>query len=135
MSSEKPIADVVAEGVREHYTRAEHHADSPAHEVRESRRRVRSALERHAVGRDNAMPGSALADLVPLRETTVRDIVAELRDDPEGPPIGNCADGYYVIATTAELEDYVAGMKDTIATKRERLQANVKAFNRRQQYE
>lgn len=114
-------------------TRSEHHADSPAPTVRESRRVVRRALERHAVGRDAAIHGSDLADLVPIAATTVRDLVAELRDDPDGPPIGNCADGYFVIADATELADYVRGMKDEIATKRERLQANVRAFNRRQQ--
>ena len=112
-------------------SRAEHHADSPAHRVRQSRARVRAALERNAVGRENALPGTDLAALTPLKATTVRDIIAELRDDPEGPPIGNCSDGYYIINTTDELEDYIQTMKDTIQTKRDRLQANVQAFNQR----
>lgn len=111
-------------------TRAEHHADSPAHRVRQSRARVRAALERYAVGRDDAMHGSALADRTPLKDTTVRDIIAELRDDPQGPPIGNCSDGYYVIDDPDELEAYIESVKDTIATKRERMQANVQSFNR-----
>ena len=111
-------------------TRAEHHAHSPAHRVRQSRARVRAALERHAVGRDNALSGRALADRTPLKPTTVRDIIAELRDDSNGPPIGNCADGYYVIASVDELERHIADVKDEIATKRERLEATVQAFNR-----
>lgn len=111
-------------------SRAEHHADSAAHRVRQSRARVRAALERHAIGRDNAIHGTALADLTPLRATTVRDIIAELRDDPQGPPIGNCADGYYVIDDPDQLAEYVKNVKETIQTKRERMQANVKAFNR-----
>lgn len=112
-------------------TRAEAHADSPTHRVRQSRARVRRRLETKCVGRDNAMHGSELAELVPIEETTVRDIIAELRDDPEGPPIGSCGAGYYVIECPEELESYIEGMKDTIATKRERMQANVQAFNRR----
>jgi uncharacterized small protein (DUF1192 family) len=111
-------------------TRAEHHADTPAYRVRQSRARVRAALERHAVGRENALSGRALADRTPLKPTTVRDIIAELRDDPDGPPIGNCADGYYVIASVDELEAHIADVKDEIATKRERLEATVQAFNR-----
>lgn len=112
-------------------SRAEHHAESPAHRVRQSRARVRAALERHAVGRENALSGTALADLTPLKPTTVRDIIAELRDDAGGPPIGNCADGYYIIDTTDELEAHISDVKDTIATKRERLEATVQAFNQR----
>jgi len=112
-------------------TRAEHHADSPKHRVRQSRARVRRVLETECVGRDNAMHGSELAELVPIEETTVRDVIAELRDDPEGPPINSCGAGYHVIQSPDELEDYVSSMKDTIATKEERLEANVKAFNRR----
>lgn len=112
-------------------SRSEHHADSPAHRVRQSRARVRGALERHAVGRENALSGTALADRTPLKPTTVRDIIAELRDDPNGPPIGNCSDGYYIISDTDELEQHVEDVKDTIATKRERLEATVQAFNQR----
>lgn len=112
-------------------TRSEHHADSPAPTVRESRRVVVRALEAGHVGRANAIHGKDLAEYVPIEYTTVRDVIAELRDDPDGPPIGNCADGYFVIADATELADYVRGMKDEIATKRERLQANVRAFNRR----
>ena len=112
-------------------TRAEHHADSPAHTVRQSRARVRAALERHAVGRRNALPGTALADLTPLKPTTVRDIIAELRDDPHGPPIGNCADGYYIISSVGELESHISDVKDEIKTKRERLEATVTAYNKR----
>jgi hypothetical protein len=113
-------------------SRAEHHANSSAHKVRQSRARVRRALETKAVGRENAMHGTDLAELVPIEYTTVRDVIAELRDDPDGPPIGNCGDGYFVIDDPDELEDYISGIKDTIATKRERLQANVKAYNRRE---
>lgn len=112
-------------------TRAEHHADSDPGTVRASRRHIMRALTAGHQGRGNAIPASRLAEFVPPAETTVRDIIAELRDDPEGPPIGNCADGYYVIADPAELEEYIAGVRDEIATKRERLEANVESFKRR----
>lgn len=110
--------------------RAEYHATSDARTVRYSRRVVRRALEAGHVGREDAIHGSELEAFVPVKATTVRDVIAELRDDPDAPPIGNCADGYYVIATRAELDEYVSGVKDELATKRERLQANVQAFNR-----
>jgi len=113
-------------------TRAEHHADSDAGTVRQSRARVRAALERHAVGRENALSGTALSDLTPLKATTVRDIIAELRDDPNGPPIGNCADGYYVIADVEELQTHIESVKAEIQTKRDRLEATVQAFNERE---
>lgn len=112
-------------------TRAEHHADSDPGTVRESRRHITRALEAGHQGRGNTIPASELAEFVPPAETTVRDIIAELRDDPEGPPIGNCADGYYVIADAGELEAYIAGVRDEIATKKERLGANVESFKRR----
>jgi predicted TIM-barrel enzyme len=114
-------------------TRSERRADSNARTVRYSRRAVHRALTTGHVGRERAISGRDLAEYVPVAYTTVRDVIAELRDDPAGPPIGSCADGYYVIATDAELEDYVAGMNETIQTKRERLQANLEAYNRRHQ--
>lgn len=112
-------------------TRAEYHAESDAATVRQSRARVRAALERNAVGQTNAMSGSELAALTPLKATTVRDIIAELRDDPKGPPIANCSDGYYVIADVSELQAWVEDVNDEIQTKENRKQANVKSFNRR----
>jgi len=113
-------------------TRSEAHADSDATQVRASRRHVRRALDAGHRGRANAISGKDLARFVPVAYTTVRDVIAELRDDPAGPPIGNCADGYFIISSGAELDAYVEGMKETIATKRERLEANVRAYNRRQ---
>lgn len=113
-------------------SRAEAHADSDHRDVRQSRARVHHALTRYAVGRENATSGKALADRVPIAATTVRDIIAELRDDPQGPPIGQCADGYYVIQSRDELDEWVASVKEEIATKRERLQANVQSYNRRE---
>lgn len=112
-------------------TRAEHHADSDPTQVRDSRKTVRRLLEEYAVGRENATPGSVLADRVPLKATTVRDIIGELRDDPMGPPIGQCSDGYYVISSETELDEWVGGVKEEISTKKERLRANVSSFNRR----
>lgn len=116
-------------------TRSEHHADSPTHTVRASRRQVARALEAGHVGRANAIHGKTLANFVPIDYTTVRDVIAELRDGPDGPPIGNCGSGYFVIDSVEELDAWVASKKDEIATERERLQANVKAFNRRRSYE
>ena len=112
-------------------SRAEREADSDARQVRYARRVVARALEVGHVGRANAISGAELATFVPIAETTVRDVVAELRDDPAGPPIGSCADGYYVIATDTELTEYVASMNETIQTKRERLEANLEAYRRR----
>lgn len=78
------------------------------------------------------MHGTELAELVPIEYTTVRDVIAELRDDPDGPPIGGgSGTGYYVIENPEELADYVESTKETIANKRDRLEANVQAFNRR----
>jgi biotin operon repressor len=111
-------------------SRAEHYADSDARQVRYSRRVVHRALVTGHVGRDNAISGAELATFVPVAETTVRDVIAELRDDPAGPPIDSCGDGYYVIETPDELKRYVERVQDEIATKKDRLQANVKAFNR-----
>jgi hypothetical protein len=112
-------------------TRAEHHADSDARTVRFSRRAVHRALLAGHRGRDRAITAAGLASFVPIAETTVRDVIAELRDDPDGPPVGTCGGGYFVIETTDELSDYIEGKKDEIATHRERLQATVKSYNRR----
>lgn len=112
-------------------SRAEREADSSARTVRYSRRVVHRALTTGHVGRANAISGADLAMFVPVAETTVRDVIAELRDDPQGPPIDSCSDGYFVIETPAELDRYVARETDTIKTKKERMKANVQAFNRR----
>jgi predicted TIM-barrel enzyme len=114
-------------------TRSEHHADSTATQVRASRRHVHRALEAGHVGRERAISGTELAEFVPVKYTTVRDCIAELRDDPDGPPIGNCSDGYYIIDSREELDRYVQSVKDEIQTKRDRLEANTQAFNRRHQ--
>lgn len=111
-------------------SRAEHHAHTPPEGVRKSRRRVRGALTQHAIGRENAIHASDLTEHVDVAETTVRDIIAELRDDPEGPPVGHCGDGYYIIQDQDELEAWVGGVREEIATKRERLEANIEAYNR-----
>jgi len=112
-------------------SRAETRADSDARTVRYSRRVVHRALVTGHVGRENAISGAALAECVPIAETTVRDVIAELRDDPAGPPLDACADGYYVINSAAELDDYVDRVREELETKRERMQANVSAYNRR----
>lgn len=113
-------------------SRAEAHATSTASTVRYSRRVVTRALQAGHQGKSNAIHGSELAEYVPVEETTVRDIIAELRDDPHGPPIGQSGQGYYVLDSREELDEWVAGVKEEIATKRERLRANVESFNRRQ---
>lgn len=112
-------------------SRAETHATSDARTVRYSRRVVARALTTGHVGKENAVHGSQLAMYVPVKETTVRDVIAELRDDPAGPPIGTCPGGYYVIASVDELDEHVANIHEEIETKRERLRATVEAFNRR----
>lgn len=112
-------------------TRAEAHADSTPRKIRESRRIVSRALLAGHRGRENAIKGSELAEYVSPEETTVRDIIAELRDDPLGPPIGQCGQGYFIISDYKELEEWEQGVKEEIATKRERLRANVESYNRR----
>ena len=111
-------------------SRAETRADSDARTVRYSRRVVHRALVAGHVGRENAISGGDLARYVPIAETTVRDVIAELRDDPTGPPIDACADGYYVIETGAELDRYVERVREEIATKRERMRRITAAYNR-----
>lgn len=112
-------------------SRAETHAESDARTVRHSRSVVERALTTGHVGRENAIHGSDLAAFVPVKETTVRDVIAELRDDPSGPPIGRCGGGYFVIDTADELDEWVRGQKEEIQTRKERISANVQAFNRR----
>lgn len=111
-------------------SRAEHHADSDPNTVRNSRRVVRRALERHAIGRDNALSGAALAGKVPLKATTVRDVVSELRDDG-ALPIGNSPGGYYVIDDASELDAWVEAKREEIATMRSRMETVTAAFNER----
>jgi len=110
--------------------RAAEYSDSDMEQIEDSRTVVRFALREHAVGRDNALSGPALAGHVPLKPTTVRDLIADLRDDPSGPAIGDCADGYFIINSREELQEWVSGVNEEIETKRERIDANVQAFKR-----
>lgn len=108
-------------------TRAEYHADSDGQAVRSARETVQWLLEDHAAGRANAISSRAIADWVGLRPTTVRDLIAELRD--EGVlPIGSCPGGYYRIASAGEFREVMEGIESEIATKQDRQSAIAAAF-------
>lgn len=121
-------------------TRAEYHADSPASEVKRSKRVVARALFR-ATDRDSAVSSTALARATGWREdepnvrdtavkpTTIRDEIKELRRD-EHLPVVSCSQGYYLIDDTDALERELDRIAAEIQTRRETRQELVRAFNR-----
>lgn len=81
-------------------------------------------------GYDERISGRKLAEHVPVSESTVRDLVAELREEHRL-PVFSSGSGYYCITDADELADALAKINDEIAT-RERTKQNLTAAYNRQ---
>lgn len=69
-----------------------------------------------------------LASRLPVGESTVRDLIGELRNE-RGMPVYSEGDGYYKLEDVGELERVVEGIDEEIETKRETKRELVAAFN------
>lgn len=78
-------------------------------------------------GRDNAISAKQLARSLQVNDSTVRDLVQQLR--AEGLPIASVnGRGYYVITSDAEFDNEIVGIEETIATLKARKRALRKAW-------
>jgi biotin operon repressor len=88
---------------------------------------VLNILRRHR-GRENAISARAIAEETTVSESTVRDMVADLREQ-WSIPVASLGRGYFLIEDGDELDHVVEQYQQTIETKRERMQTIVQAFN------
>jgi len=91
-----------------------------------AKRTLRNVLLTQAYGYDDRTSGADLAEYTPVSESTVRDLIGELR--AEGVPVYSLGDGYFVVSNRAELERCLTAINDEIETRvqtRERLIAGV----------
>lgn len=89
---------------------------------------ARELSNRH--GKDSAISSHRLAELTPVSQSTVRDLVPEVRTQ-FNMPIASGSTGYFVIANRDEFIEVMDRIEDTIATKKERQSELAAAFNSR----
>jgi len=111
-------------------TRAEHHADTDPGTVQTDKHRLAARLRDH-IGYENRISGRDLADDLNINLSTMRDAIAEVREE-YGIPVISRGSGYYVIEDETELETELGRIQDEIATKRETKRELVAAYNQRQ---
>lgn len=118
-------------------SRAEHHATSNPENVRDAKHRIAWLLQ-HRPGRQAAISARGLSRATGyhdpggggIKPTTVRDCIREIRVEYDL-PIVSCSRGYYVISSEGELEGFISGKWEEIATHKETLRDVVGAYNRR----
>lgn len=84
------------------------------------REAILSTLVADARGYDNRLSARELSNRTDINQSTLRDVVIELREE-YGVPIGNIGSGYFVITDADELARVVEYYEGEIATKYERL--------------
>ena len=80
-----------------------------------AKRTLRNVLLTQAYGYDDRMSGADLAEFTPVSESTVRDLIGELR--AEGTPVYSFGSGYFVVSNRAELERCLEAINDEIQTR------------------
>jgi len=79
---------------------------------------------------EDRISGKELAEMVPVKKTTVYDLVQELRDD-WGLAVYS-RNGYFEVQDPAMLDEIIESINDTIATKEKTKQNLCKSFNNNQ---
>ena len=106
------------------------YAESSELSIEESKLKVIQAIPN---GRDNAKPGTEIAELIPQKATTLYDMIPELRNQ-YGIPVGSCSDGYFIVEDPDELQSQIDRYDSQIKTAQTRKRELVEAFNT-QKYE
>ena len=83
-------------------------------------------LEDH-VGRHNAITQSQLSDALGMNTSTLRSELRRLREE-RNIPIGNLRDGYYIISTKEELQEFVGHKNKEIQSKRRTIEYTLEAY-------
>lgn len=90
-------------------------------EIDTDRRDILNTLLDHARGYEERLSARDLAEKTDINDSTVRDVIIELREE-FGVPIANIGTGYFVVESDAELESVRDYYEGEIETKRKRLQ-------------
>jgi len=104
------------------------YAESTGAQIDGDRRIILNALLRNARGYDNRVSAKDLAEFTDINDSTVRDVIIELREE-FNVPIANRGSGYFIVETPTELAEVVEYYNKEIRTKQERKQTIVAAFN------
>lgn len=103
------------------------YAKSSEWQIDEDREKLLNELLRHR-GYEERVSAKALAEHTGINQSTVRDVIIELREEV-GIPVANRGSGYFIVENADELADIVDYYKQEIRTKEERLQTIVANFN------
>lgn len=87
---------------------------------------VRKLLEDHQ-GKHNAITQQQLADATGVTPSTLRSELRRLREE-RGIPIGNLRDGYFIIQSKAELQEYIGHINREIDSKRQTIKHTTEAW-------
>jgi DNA-binding Lrp family transcriptional regulator len=87
---------------------------------------LRKLLQDH-VGRHNAVTQSQLAEALGLNTSTLRSELRRLREE-RNIPIGNLRDGYFVISSKSELQDYIGHINRDIKSRKNTIEDTLEAF-------
>jgi len=104
----------------EHYTTS----DRSDHEI------AKRAIARQLYNADyeSRLSGRELAEGVPVSESTVRDLIREIRRD-YGMPVYSFGSGYFRIQSVEQFERAISKIDDEIATREKTKQQLAKGFN------
>lgn len=103
------------------------YAQSADWQIDDDRERLLNELLQHR-GYDDRVSAKALSERTGINDSTVRDVIIELREEV-GIPVANQGSGYFIVEDESELEDVVAYYNGEIQTKRERIETIVSNFN------
>jgi len=103
------------------------YAESAEWKIDEDRERLLNELLRHR-GYDERVSAKELSRITGINDSTVRDVIIELREEV-GIPVANRGSGYFIVTDPDELEDIIEYYQQEIQTKRERLQTIVSNYN------
>lgn len=102
-------------------------SDASDHEI--AKRMIAERLANHHRGKENKIASGDLADPTPVSDSTVRDLIAEVRRD-YNLPIGS-ANGYFVIDNADELQEQVERQKKQAETSMQTARDMAAAWNGR----
>lgn len=100
-------------------------SDRTDHEIA----KVQIETRLRGVDRQDGITARTLAEHVPVSESTVRDLVQELREEHRL-PVAAGPNGYYHIGDPDDLAEELQRIDDVIQTKRETKENLTAAFNR-----
>lgn len=78
-------------------------------------------------GKGNGITQSKLSDALGMKTSTLRSEIRRLREQREL-PIGNKGDGYYVIQSEEELQDYIGYINGEIESRKRTIEHTLEAF-------